>query len=150
MFATKVCAMRGAIHIWKQNHVHVLERARAQSITELIHTSAWPVSFCPWPWSLWKLWNPLVMMPTDPTARISATILRITTATSNTRLGTVVTNRFTHRQWRKMAHWTLNQAQREEYCMFTMYDLSKTRRKRVNMSLDNGMVLGKLFRVLMS
>ena len=26
MFATKVCAMHGAIHIWKRNHVHVLER----------------------------------------------------------------------------------------------------------------------------
>ena len=29
MFATKVCAKRGAIHIWKRNYVHFLERARS-------------------------------------------------------------------------------------------------------------------------
>ena len=37
------------------------------------------------------------MMPTDPTARSPATILLITMATTNTRLGTVVANMLTHR-----------------------------------------------------
>ena len=39
MFATKVCAMCGAIHAWKRNHMHFLERMCGRlMITKPIHT----------------------------------------------------------------------------------------------------------------
>ena len=150
MFATKVYAMHGAIHIWKRNHVHVLGRAHVRSITEPIHTFSSAYFFLSVALVALEVMEPTGYDANRPYCPYPGYYPPYTTATTNMRLGTVATNRFTHRQWRKMADWTLNRAQREGYRMFTMYNLSKTQRKRVNMSLDNGMVSGKLFRVLMS